>query len=559
MTSTIKIFLLVALLSVSSCKKYLEQEPQGELSEDQLNTKNGIESLLIGAYSILDGQFDDGEAYNSPASNWSFGDVRSGDAYKGSTGTTDQINIHDMEVFSSLTPTNLDAQRKWACLYEGIKRCNNVLRLLPTATGFTDLQKQQRNAEARFLRGHYYFELKKIFDRPAYIDEKAVNNEDFYVSNSILSGNEIWKKIEDDFIAGTTILNNVKGGEPGRPTRFAAWAYLCKTYIFQKKWGLAAQAADTVIAKGGFSLMPNYQDVFTPENDNGPEIIFAVQHSINDGAPGNKNGSVGDRLNRIATPLGNGYPAAAQGFHRPSQNLVNAFKVTAAGLPAKNDVNVTATDPVDPRLDYSIARIGIPFLDYLKDVYRANWTRGNGIYGDFSSKKKMVSPVSNHYDRSNQGVTDLNYAIIRYADLLLWKAEALINAGDVDGGITLVNMIRNRAKNSRKIQKLAPALGDAAPYVIEPYPIPFAGGATEALNGLKLERRLELNLEGHRFFDLVRWGDASTVINGYFITEKARRTYLSSAGFTADKHEYLPIPQVEIDLSKGKLTQNKNY
>ncbi|GGD45775.1 glycan metabolism protein RagB [Emticicia aquatilis] len=553
-----KIALIFLVSSLWSCEKYLDQQPIGEQSLEQLKTKDGVESLLTGAYHILNGQFDSGEAYNSAGSNWSFGDVRSGDAYKGSSGTTDQVNIHDMEVFSSLNSTNLDAQRKWACLYEGIRRCNNILQIINDATGFTESLRQQRIAETRFLRGHYYFELKKIFNKPAYIDETAKEKDDFYVANDLLSDEQFWKKIEDDFKAAVDGLPTVKSSV-GRPSRYAAWAYLCKAYMFQKKWNLASTAADSVIQKGGYSLLPNYSDVFTPEFENGAEMVFAIQHSINDGASSNKNGSVGDRLNRIATPAGSGYPVAAQGFHRPSQNLVNFFKTTAAGLPAYSDVNVTTTDNLDPRLDFSVARVGIPFLDYTKETYKANWTRGNAVYGDFSPKKKMVSPISTHYDRNNQGITDLNYYLIRYADVLLWKAEALIELKDIDTGIGFINQIRNRAKNSRKVQKLAPATGDAATYKIEPYPVPFVGGYTEAIKALKAERRLELNNEGHRFFDLVRWGDAATVINAYFATEKAKRSYLNTAAFTPNKHEYLPIPQVEIDLSKGNLKQNQGY
>ncbi len=552
--------LAASMLLFSSCKKELEQNPQGVVAYEQLSDKNNTEAVIIGAYSVLNGDFDAGEAYNSPGDNWSFGDVRSGDAYKGSTGTTDQLNIHDMEVFSSLVATNLDTQRKWACLYEGIKRCNTALQVLPTATGYTDQLRAQRIAEMRFLRGHYYFELKKIYNRPAYIDETAIANKDFYVSNNDLTSDQLWIKIENDFKAGISVLPSTKGTEPGRPTRFAAWAYLCKTYVFEKKWDLASAAADTVIQKGGFSLMANYGDLFLPVNDNGAEVIFAVQHSVNEaGATGSHNGSIADRLDRIATPVDKAYPAAAQGFFRPSQNLVNAYK-TVKGLPANSDVIVTATDTLDTRLDYSIARINIPFFDYTTQTYQANWTRGNAVYGDFSPKKKMVSPLAkSDFDISNQGITDLNYYVIRYADVLLWKAEALIQLGDADGGVSYINQVRTRAKNSKHIQKIAPLTGDAANYNVQPYTIPFAGGATAAMAALKLERRLEFSLEGHRFFDLVRWGDAATYLNAYFTAEMVRRSHLNTAHFTAGKHEYLPIPQTEIDLSKGTLTQNPGY
>lgn len=556
----IDVFTWSMLVALPSCQKALEQNPQGVISYDQLNDMTNVEAVIIGAYSALNGQFDAGEAYNSPGDNWSFGDVRSGDAYKGSTGTTDQLNIYDMEVFSSLVATNLDTQRKWACLYEGIKRCNTALQVLPLAKGYSDQLRSQRMAEMRFLRGHYYFELKKIYNRPAYIDESAINNSDFYVSNSALTSDQFWTKIENDFKSAINALPATKGAEPGRPTRYAAWAYLCKTYVFEKKWDLASAAADSVIQKGGFSLMANYGDVFLPANDNGSEIIFAVEHSVNEsGTTGSHNGSIEDRLDRIATPIDKAYPAAAQGFFRPSQNLVNAFKTTN-GLPANSDVILSASDTVDPRLDYAIARVGIPFFDYTSQTYQANWTRGNGVYGDFSPKKKMVSPLSkSDFDISNQGITDLNYYVIRYADVLLWKAEALIQTGDIDGGISYINQVRNRAKNTKRVQKIPPATGDAAIYNVQPYPLPFTGGAAAALSALKLERRLELCLEGHRFFDLVRWGDAAAYMNAYFNTEKVRRSYLSTASFTAGKHEYLPIPQSEIDLSKGTLTQNPGY
>lgn len=550
------LLLLTVGVSLTNCKDELNQQPIGSVTADALAQYSGVESIIVGAYSVLNGQFDSGQAYNSPPSNWSFGDVTSGDAYKGSTGTTDQSSINDMEVFTSLNPTTLDVQRKWACLYEGIKRCNNALRLLPIATGYDNALRQRRIAEVRFLRGHYYFELKKIYNRPPYIDETAVNSADFYVANDALSEAQLWSKIEDDFKAGTSVLVSAKGSEPGRPTRFAAWAYLCKAYIFQKKWDLASAAADTVIQKGNFRLMSNFSDVFLPENDNGPEIIFAVEHTINDGSTGNNKGSVGDRLARIATPAGSGYPVTAQGFHRPSQNLVNAYK-TKNGLPALNDVNVATTDTLDPRIDHTVCRVGIPFLDYTVEAYKANWTRGNAVYGDFSPKKRMVSPGSNHYDRSNQGITDLNYYIIRYADLLLWKAEAAIGQGDIATAISYINQVRNRAKTSKRVQKLTG--GDAAPYKVEPYSTTALPSAAQALDWLKLERRLELALEGHRFFDLVRWGDADRMINAYFSSEKSRRSYLTTARFTAGKHEYMPIPQSEIDLSRGLLKQNPNY
>jgi hypothetical protein len=524
----------------------------GELSRDQLAQKSGVETVILGAYSVLHGQIDQASnAFNSPASNWSFGDVTSDDAYKGGGGTGDQNNIHKMEIFT-VDATSLDAQRKWMALYEGVKRANEAIKLIKAANGYDDVLRAQRIAEMRFLRGHFYFELKKIYNKIPYIDEIAENKEDYYVSNEALPSTQLWTKIEDDFKAGINILPDAQTKEPGRATRFAAWAYLCKTYVFQKKWDLAKSAADTVINKGGYTLMPNFADVFLPENDNGKEIIFAIQNSINDGSINSYNGSIGDRLFPIGGPY---WPGAQYGFLRPSQNLVNNYKTNALGLPVGDNIDVTATDFVDPRLDHAIARPGIPFLD-LPEVYNTAWVRDVATYGPFSLKKRLVSPLSSHWLRVNPYVNDLNYYIIRYPDVLLWKAEAAIETGDLTTGRNLINQVRRRAHDGRKVQKLTG--GDAANYKVEEYTLAFANYA-EALKALKTERRLEYSLEGHRFFDLVRWGDAATVINNYFAVEKTKRSVLAVANFTAGKNEYQPIPQNEIDLSKGKLIQNPNY
>ena len=550
-------FIYLALLSVAlitSCQKsFLNTPPLGELSKDQLAEKSGVETVIIGAYSVLNGQIDQAtNAFNSPASNWSFGDVTSDDAYKGGGGTGDQNNIHKMEIFN-VDATSLDAQRKWMALYEGVKRANESIKLIKAASGYDEVLRNQRIAEMRFLRGHFYFELKKIYNKIPYIDETAESKDDYYVSNEALQSPQLWAKIEDDFKAGINVLPNSQGKEPGRPTRFAAWAYLCKSYVFQKKWDLAKSAADTVITKGGYNLMSNFSDAFLPENDNGREVIFAVQHSINDGSINNFNGSIGDRLFPIGGPY---WPGAQYGFLRPSQNLVNSYKTNAQGLPVGDNIDVTSTDFVDPRLDHSIARSGIPFLD-LPEAYTTAWIRDLATYGSFSLKKRLVSPLSSNWLRVFPYVNNLNYYVIRYADVLLWKAEAAIETGDVETGRQLINQVRRRVRDGKKVQKLSVG-GDAANYRTEEYTLAFAD-YSEAIKALKAERRLEFSLEGHRFFDLVRWGDAASVLNTYFAVEKTKRSFLGVANFTAGKNEYQPIPQNEIDLSKGKLKQNPGY
>jgi hypothetical protein len=541
-------FLFIVILFAGCSENFLEENPVGELSPSQILTPENIESAIISAYSVLNGQFDEASnAYNSPASNWSFGDVVSDDAYKGGGGTGDQNQIHLMEIFATTPSTIIDVERKWLALYEGIRRANLAIRLLNESETFDSNLKAQRIAEMQFLRGHYHFEAKKIYGNICWIDETIETKDEFYqVSNSDLSDAEQWTKIENDFKAAVNALPDDQN-DPGRPTKMAAKAYLVKCYIFQEKWSEAETAADEVINSGEYALEPNFKDVFLAENDNGPEIIFAVQHTINDGSPSNYNGSIGDRL------MPPGGPYANYGFLRPSQNLVNAFKTDANGLPVDGSVQ-NNDDSVDPRIDHTLARPGIPYLDL--QVY--DWTpREASVYGPYSPKKRMLSTNSPHYLSVWPYVTALNYYIIRYADVLLWRAEAAIESNDLETGRAYINMVRNRAKTGNYV-KTMDGTADAGNYLIDIYTQPFSS-KNEAIEALRTERRLEFAHEGHRFFDLVRWGIAAEVMNSYFESEKQIRSHLTNAAFVEGKNEYMPIPQVQMDLSQGNMVQNPNY
>ena len=541
-------FLLLLLLIAGCNESFLEESPVGELSPSQILTPENIESTIISAYSVLNGQFDQASnAFNSPASNWTFGDVVSDDAYKGGGGTGDQNQIHLMEIFATTPSTIIDVERKWLALYEGIRRANLAIRLLNESETFDSNLKAQRIAEMEFLRGHYHFEAKKIYGNICWIDETIDTKDEFYqVSNSDLSDAEQWTKIENDFKAANDVLPETQN-EPGRPTKMAAKAYLVKCYIFQEKWSEAATAADEVINSGKYALEPNFRDVFLAENDNGPEVIFSVQHSINDGSPRNYNGSIGDRL----MPPGGPYPG--YGFLRPSQNLVDAFKTGANGLPEEGTVQ-SIDDSVDPRIDHTLARPGIPYLDL--QVY--DWTpREASVYGPYSPKKRMLSKNSPHYLPVWPYVTTLNYYIIRYADVLLWRAEAAIESNDLETARTYINRVRNRAKTGSYV-KTMDGSADAGNYSIDIYTQPFSS-KNEAMEALITERRVEFAHEGHRFFDLVRWGIAANVMNSYFESEKQIRSHLTNAAFVEGKNEYMPIPQVQMDLSQGNMVQNPNY
>lgn len=543
--------LLGLVFIISSCSEdFLGESPTGELTEDQIKQLQNIEGLVISTYSALNGQIDDASnAYNSPASNWSFGDVVSDDAYKGGGGTGDQNNIHQMEIFNT-NPTILDIERKWLALYEGIRRANEAIHQLNESKEVSEDLRRQRIAEMRFLRGHFFFELKKIYNRISWIEAGAVDVNAYDVSNQEYTMEELWGLIEKEFMAAAEVLPENQE-EPGRPTYWAARAYLAKTYLFQEKWSAASEIATEIINSGKYQLMDNFGEVFKSENDNGSEIIFAVQHSINDGSPNNYNSSIGDRL---AAPGGPFY--AQYGFHRPSQDLVNTFATNEQGLPVNPESDLARSDPADPRIDYTIARPNVPYLD-LGINYEASWARDLATYGPFSPKKRIVSANSDHYLSVWPYTNDLNYYIIRYADVLLWKAEAAIQMGDLETGQEYINMIRERAENTPHIQNLEGS-SDAASYVINTYTQPF-DSQQEAIAALRRERRLEFAMEGKRFFDLVRWGIADSVINSFLQKARSKRTYLQGASFESGTHEYFPIPQSQIDLGQNKMEQNPGY
>lgn len=548
--NSIKALLLSSILGVSACSDYLEEVPYGEVPPSEMTKTENIERAIIASYSMLNGQFDGASsAFNSPASNWSLGDAISDDAYKGGGGTGDQAQLHQMEIFNT-NPIITDVNRKWMALFEGVKRTNYALGLLLSSEEFDPALKSTREGELKFLRGHFYFELKKIYFNVPFIEESAQAVADYYVGNKELSDEELWAKIEADFQAAHSLLP-ADQEQVGRPTQSAAMAYLAKTYLFQHKYQEALTAANEVIATGIFALLPNFRDVFLPENDNSEEIIFSVQHTVNDGQPSNYNGSIGDRLSGPGGPY---YPQ--YGFHRPSNNLINSFETDESGLPVMDD-QLDAGDYIDPRLDHTIGRPGIPYLD-LPVLYEASWARDQATYGPNGPKKRIVSALSNYHVKAWPYVNALNYYVIRYADLLLWKAEAQVELGDLEGARATVNLVRKRAAMSEQVKKLGSEQA-ADNYKLAIYTQSWTN-PSDARAKVRLERRLELAMEGHRFFDLVRWGIAAETMNSYFEEEKLIRSHLVNGKFVEGKHEYLPIPQTYLDTMDPELVeQNPNY
>jgi hypothetical protein len=325
-------------------------------------------------------------------------------------------------------------------------------------------------------------------------------------------------------------------------------------------------------------LAPTYGEIFDIVNRNGIESVYTVQYSVNDGS-GAWNGGWGEVLNFPYKGNG-GSPGGCCGFFQPTQDFVNSFR-TAGGLPlldnsydtpanaVKNDQGLTPAQaftpdagPLDPRLDWSVGRRGIPYWDWGKHT-GADWVRDQTYAGPYSPKKQVYkkSQEGQYTEVGNwtSGYTANGYRMIRYADILLLIAECQIETGDLAGARTNINLIRARAANPAGF--VMDGAVPAANYVINQYPAagaPF-DNAANARVALRMERKLELGMEGHRWFDLNRWGNTVAELSRVLAYEKTMpwgNSMYGTASVGAEDVTF-PIPQRQIDLSLGKLVQNR--
>jgi starch-binding outer membrane protein, SusD/RagB family len=560
--SIISTSIFLSLLIVFSCKdEFLEIPPQGSFNEQTLGNEAGINASLISAYSMLDGW--DGDWGNGPwggqGSNWLYGDIVSDDAYKG-TEPTDGPEWEAIENFI-WTPLDRDLDIKWRTDYQAISRANATLKLLNQTDGLTDDFKNRITGEAKFLRAHYHFDLYKMFKYIPYYTEE---DQDFKKSNQT-EGGEFIDPI-DNIIADLTdaaALLPLTQEEKGRATKGAAQAYLGKAYMFNKDYALAKAAFDQVVNSGVYDLQDCFHYVFSTLGENGMggkrESLFAFQASVQDGVDDGQNANFPDRL----TFPHAGSPFGCCGFRQPSQNLVNAYRVDANGLPMPatyNNTILTLADPVDPRLDWTVARIGVPVLNWDVD-YSLSWVRAPSYGGEFSNKKNLYHQGAGESSATSwvpSQLSSVNVQLLRYSDVLLMLAEAEVETGGLERARELVNEVRTRAGNCAQ----GPQQGDPTKigvpiddpsitwtdYEVGLYTTPFAN-ADAARTAVRFERRLELALEGHRFFDLRRWGIAKQVMNDYIAVEKTRRSHYAKSPLYQDKHDLYPLPQLQIDLS----------
>jgi hypothetical protein len=595
----------LAIGVTTACKDFLNTAPQGVLNEDALATPDGVEGLLIAAYRDLDCNNSSVGAWGCAASNWVWGSVPSGDAHKGSN-LGDQAPIFEIETYLWSAGEVQDyLNQKWSQSYDGVARANASIRLLDKVIGkgaidSTSAQAHGIRGEAIFLRAHYHFEAYRMWQNIPYYTE---NDADFKKTNQ---GVDVIGSLVTDLNTAEKLLSpGPRGGDAGRASAWTARAYKGRVYAYAAAtnvayWDSAKAVLDSVVTGGPYALEASFDHVWTAftQYQNGPETILAYQSSVRDGEPNGENSNFGERLNFPYS----GSHFGCCGFHQPSQNLVNFYQVDANGLPLGitnpgwNSLDTSfdggMLSPVDPRLDWTVGRDRTPYKDW--GLHNRTWVRDYNYSGPYSPKKNVQEDAAG--GENNVGwvptqTNDVNIHIFRYGDLLLLLAEADVATGNLEAARGIVNQIRARAGQTAQgcgintadanqasavtdeLNVYPACAGDGriaiplnqvgtvdsvttpwAVYRIGLYPGPWTD-AVAALQAVKYERRAELAMEGQRFFDLRRWGDADTVIANYVAVEKNRIPYLSSATYSARNHLY-PIPAIQIELSKTGSTNN---
>ncbi len=595
----IPVFIVVLILT--GCKDFLDVQPEAELTEDAIGGEpKTLDMLVTAAYSALDGMNGD-RAYDAPFNNWIYGEVRAGSAYKGGGGTTDIASFHEMEVHGNIVATDNLINLVWTRYYSAIARCNTVIKLLMSVTEDDYPEQSIRLAEVKCLRAHFYFNLLRLFNKIPFIDYDMTQEEALAVGNDELTRDQWLEFLAEEFEAAAVVLPETQDAV-GRINKYGAYAYAAKVLLYkafpldsENKFTGSTNSTDLEkvilycdkVMEGPYKLIDDFKKLSLIEYEHSGENIFAIEYSINDGSP---NG----RYNRAAllnTPRGAGY--GGDDFYKPSQNSVNMFKTDNNGLPLFDTYNNSHLETryqglfsynLDPRLDFSIGRDSIQWKTYTAVNYiNSSWSRDGATYGWYACKKFHVSPDDpNMWKGWPWGASALNQPIIRYAEVLLWKAEALIELGRQNEAIGLVNQIRERAINSQWVTDYywnKQQNGETVPLSQIGYYTPFTEGYAAnyvidiyrdgenctwtqefARKAVRFEGRLELLMEGDRFFNLVRWGTIGTFWNDeYKPSESIKRNYLTGASFTVGKNEFLPIPTVQNELVGNIYVQNPGY
>jgi hypothetical protein len=590
-------FVLVAM-GYSCSEEFLTKEPLGSTSENVFYNSKGINALLTGTYSMVRGSSLWDVSWGASIQNWTYGSAASDDAYKGSE-ISDQTPVNDIERWEVTTNNGYCADKWKLCIGMGVDRANKTIRIINAtekAGTITAAQATKFRAEARFLRGLFNFEARLVFgDYIPILTEETVDPK---LVKNVNAAGAVLAHIVGDLKYAYENLPETQA-EVGRPTKYAAMALAARAYLQDLKYSDAKPLLDNIINSGKYSLMPKFIQNFEIATNNNAESIFEIQANVND-VNESLNAEMGIGLN---WPHG-GDIGMCCGFHQPSQNLVNAYKVDANGLPLfdtfnntdfKNDQGIASgstfvpddVTPIDPRLDFTVSRRGIPYKDW--GVNRgSDWIRKQSEGGPYLPCPKPFFKKSERYSLSTTtgwqtGINANNYRYIRYAHVLLWRAEVAASEGDLAKAKDLVNQIRTRAGNDKVMGKVKKfelptsfypwgADGDvdftkpAANYKIGLY-TSFADKKA-AMQAVQWEQRLEFATEGMRFFDLRRWDGLSadlkgqsmvTILNNFAAADIRTRTAFMKGATFSENDKYWPVPQVQIDLQPGVLEQRPEF
>jgi hypothetical protein len=500
----IKNFLLVAsagvMLAGASCKKILNQPVLGSYTPGDFFTSDANAQLAVNeAYKYL--------AFNSGATNaiWVLGDLASDDAIKGGSSVGDQADFQAVNQFNIL-PTNSAVEAVWGNYYNGVFACNVVTDGLTGNSKVSATMQQQGIAQARFLRAYYYFILTLCYGNiPLHLSVQTATE----AQTPALAQDTIFTQIENDCIAAAAVLpTGVLATQLGQATKGAALALLAKTYLFHSDltdhYTLAAQTAQQVVALG-YSLTNRYWDNFDANTKNNTEEIFTVNHIAGTLGTGNE-------LNVWFAPRSPAAPAG-YGFFLPTQSLVNNYETAPDGTP-------------DPRLDYTIARGTHPYFDI---PYDSTWSSTGYMC------KKMCQPLS-EVPAATKNVGTVNYEALRLSDILLVEAEALNESGQSAAALAPLNQVRERARNSYKYDDSLPGSPNIPAGLLPDISITDQG---QLRTIIQRERRSELALEFHRFFDLIRYG--STIATAAISP--------GAPSFNYANNKWFPLPQSERDAN----------
>ena len=570
------ILVAVSLFSATSCDSFIEVEPEGVIDE-QLAMENP-DKMVTAAYAMLGDCW-----YSYPFNLWPYGDVASDDCLKGGSGTTD-TGYHPMEIWSTLTSTPGEFDELWYRLYCAISRCNRALvSVAEYGEGTLGAETaKQRDAEVRFLRAHFYFKLVTMFRQIPWIDEEVYkNNAQEQTRNDEFTYEQLFQKIIDDFKVAYDVLP-AEQKDGGRVNKIAAASYLAKCYL-TLAWGDGYEATNgvshinqqymnkvveytDVVKSSKYGYLEDFGDIFLPEYKNSKESIFAVQcsdYKDDNTTFGRANWS--NMLNGCW-----GIWSCGWDFHKPSQNLVSAFK-TKDGLPDFDNFDKTIDYPVngvptaqkwDPRLFHTVGMPTFPYKYEEAYTLTKDNSRTPNTYGYYTSLKEVPQRSKGETYNSPWQAFDMNDYVFRYSDVMLMRAEALIETGKLEDARSIINDIRQRAKNS--VAKHIQYAADQCEIAL--YPDTYFKDKETARKCLQWERRLELAMENGRYFDLRRWGIASKTLNAYFETEKndvydgqTYAQYLKDAHYTPGKNEFYPVPYNQLYYVPGLYSQNKGY